>query len=101
MSKLGELGKVIVTTTATDENVLTEDVFRDVKQLDSDIRNIVVDVSQKTYNYSDLCAGSCQKDVLLLLHEDFHIDLNIWYILFIRSTLEETSQYSLAPPLAE
>ena len=75
-STLGEFGKVIVTTTATDEKVLTEDVFRDVKLLDSDIRNIVVDVSRKTYNYSDLCAGSCQKYVLFLLHEDFHIDLN-------------------------
>ena len=76
MSSFGEFGKVIVSTKATDENVLTEDVFRVVKQLDSDIRNIAVDVSGKTYNYRDLCAGSGQKDGLLLLHEDFHIDLN-------------------------
>ena len=74
-STMGEFSKVIVTTTTTGENILTEDVFRAVKQLDSDVRNIAVDVSGKTYNYSDLCADSSQKDVLLFLHGDKHIDL--------------------------
>ena len=78
ISTLGEYGRVIVTSKMTDGNVLTKDVYDEVEQLDKDIRNIVVETSEKTYNYSDLCAGSSEsntKDVLLILH-DKNVALN-------------------------
>ena len=61
MSTLGEYGRVIVTPKKTDGNVLTKDIFDEVEQLDKDIQNITVENDGKTYNYSDLCAGSFEK----------------------------------------
>ena len=75
MSTLGEFGNVIVTSSKVDGNVLSDDVFRDVQQLDADIRKFTVDVSGKTYNYSDLCVGSCRQNLLLWFHGDMDIDL--------------------------
>ena len=54
MLTLGEYGRLIVTPKKTDGNVLTDDVFDEVKQLDKDIRNITVNNDGETYNYSDL-----------------------------------------------
>ena len=77
MSTLGEYGRLIVTPKKTDGNVLTDDVFDEVKQLDKDIQNFTVENDGKTYNYSDLCAGSCDKatNVLLILHA-MNVSLN-------------------------
>ena len=67
MSTLGEYGRIIVMS--TDGNVLEQNVFDDVEQLDQDIRNITVEISEKTYKYSDLCASSCDMDTLILLNK--------------------------------
>ena len=74
MSTLGEYGRIIVMS--TDGNVLEQNVFDEVEQLDKDIRNITVEISEKTYNYSYLCAGSCDLDTLIVLHKYHGVTLN-------------------------
>ena len=68
LSILGQYVRVIVTTKKKGGNVLTDDVINDVKRLDSDIRNISIDLNGVTYTYEQLCAGSCRLDPLLSLH---------------------------------
>ena len=76
MTTLGEYGRVIVTAKGGG-NVLAENVFREVEQLDRDIRAITVHGSGSTFNYSSLCTqtdGSCSEDALLRLRKDMGVD---------------------------
>ena len=75
MSTLGKCGRVIVTPKKTDRNVLTDDVFDEVEQLDKDIHDMTAHNEGKTHNYSDMCAGSCEKptNVLITLHDDLNV----------------------------
>ena len=75
---LAKYGRVIVTTKQSDGNVLKEDVFKEVAQLDKDIRNITVDVDGTRYTYTDLCAGRCEAetDALIILHGVMNVNLN-------------------------
>ena len=77
MTTLGEYGRVIVTARTHNGDVLADEVFREVEQLDRDIRGIWVDVSGSTFNYSALCArtdGKCSDDALLGLRKHMHVD---------------------------
>ena len=67
MTTLDEYGRMIVTAKEADGNVLTSDVLQEVEELDNDIRNMTVVVSDKTYNYTELCAGLCEKATNALL----------------------------------
>ena len=67
MTTLGEYGRMIVTAKEADGNVLTSDVLQEVEELDYGIRNMIVEVSGKTYNYTELCAGSCENATNALL----------------------------------
>ena len=78
MSTLGEYGRVMVTPKETDGNALTKYIFEEMEQLDKDIQNITVENYAKTYNYSNLCAGSCGQatNVLLFLDTYMKVPLN-------------------------
>ena len=76
---LGQYGRVIVTSKERDGNVLKDDVFKEVAQLDKDIRNITIDVAGTRYTYTDLCAGRCEAetDALIILHGVMKVNLNV------------------------
>ena len=78
MTTLGEYGRIIVTSKRADRNVLTKQVFAEVKRLDEDIRNIAVKEGETTYSYVHLCAGLCENatDPLLRLHGDMNVNLS-------------------------
>ena len=77
MTTLGEYGRVIVTTKTCGGDVLAEEVFREVEQLDRDIRAITVNESGATFDYSALCTkpdGECGVDPLIHMRRVMHID---------------------------
>ena len=77
MSTMGEYGRIIVTSKTAGGNILTNDVFDEVEQLDKQLRNISVEVSGKPYSFCDLCARSCDiaTSELFVLHNDLSVNL--------------------------
>ena len=76
LSRFGEYVRVIITAKKKGGNVLTEDVHNDVKRLDSDIRNVSIDLNGVTYTYKKLCVGPWSLDTLLFLRGTLQVDMN-------------------------